>query len=103
MADLVTITQTLKRKKVGLRILVMNLDTTTPTGRLMLNLLAWIVHEAGRHAWKLTATWPRSSLLSFPSPSRECRLRGGAHEKLAWCDRDKHGCLACTRSKRSLL
>jgi hypothetical protein len=66
VADLVTLTQTLKRKKVGLRVLAMNLDTTTSTGRLMLNLLAWIVHEAGRHAWKLTATWPRSSLLSFP-------------------------------------
>ena len=42
MADLVTITQTLKRKKVGLRVLAMNLDTTTSTGRLMLNLLGSI-------------------------------------------------------------
>jgi len=42
VADLVTITQTLKRKKVGLRVLAMNLDTTTSTGRLMLNLLGSI-------------------------------------------------------------
>jgi DNA invertase Pin-like site-specific DNA recombinase len=42
VSDLVSITQTLKRKKVGLRILAMNLDTTTSTGRLMLNLLGSI-------------------------------------------------------------
>ena len=42
VADLVSITQTLKRKKVGLRILAMNLDTATSTGRLMLNLLGSI-------------------------------------------------------------
>jgi DNA invertase Pin-like site-specific DNA recombinase len=42
VADLVTLTQTLKRKKVGLRVLGMNLDTTTSTGRLMLNLLGSI-------------------------------------------------------------
>src|ERR687897_744966 len=42
VADLVTLTQTLKRKKVGLRVLAMNLDTTTSTGRLMLNLLGSI-------------------------------------------------------------
>jgi len=42
VADLVDITQTLKRKKVGLRVLAMNLDTTTSTGRLMLNLLGSI-------------------------------------------------------------
>ncbi len=39
VSDLVTITETLKRKGVGLRILAMNLDTSTPTGKLMLNLL----------------------------------------------------------------
>lgn len=27
----------------------------------------------------------------------ESRLSGGAHEKLAWCDRDLHGRLACAR------
>ena len=32
----------LKRKKVALRILSMNLDTGTPTGKLMLNLLGAI-------------------------------------------------------------
>ena len=42
VADLVTLTQTLKRKKVGLRVLAMNLDTATSTGRLMLNLLGSI-------------------------------------------------------------
>ncbi len=42
VADLVTITETLKRKGVGLRILAMNLDTSTPTGKLMLNLLGSI-------------------------------------------------------------
>ena len=42
MADLVAITQTLKRKGVGLRILAMNLDTSTPTGKLMVNLLGSI-------------------------------------------------------------
>jgi DNA invertase Pin-like site-specific DNA recombinase len=42
VADLVAITQTLKRKGVGLRILAMNLDTSTPTGKLMVNLLGSI-------------------------------------------------------------
>jgi len=42
VADLVAITETLKRKGVGLRILAMNLDTGTPTGKLMLNLLGSI-------------------------------------------------------------
>ncbi len=42
VADLVTITNALRRKKVGLRILSMNLDTTTPTGKLLLNLVGCI-------------------------------------------------------------
>lgn len=42
VSDLVTITEILKRKGVGLRILAMNLDTSTPTGKLMLNLLGSI-------------------------------------------------------------
>ena len=42
VADLVAITEALKRKKVELRILSMNLDTSTPTGKLMLNLLGAI-------------------------------------------------------------
>ena len=42
VADLVAITETLKRKGVGLRILAMNLDTSTPTGKLMMNLLGSI-------------------------------------------------------------
>ena len=42
VADLVAITRTLKRKGVGLRILAMNLDTSTPTGKLMVNLLGSI-------------------------------------------------------------
>ena len=42
VADLVSITKTLREKGVALRILSMNLDTTTPTGKLMLNLLGSI-------------------------------------------------------------
>lgn len=42
VADLVTITETLKGKSVALRILSMNLDTGTPTGKLMVNLLGSI-------------------------------------------------------------
>ncbi|MGX5830075.1 recombinase family protein [Mesorhizobium sp. 43Arga] len=42
VADLVTITEALRAKGVGLRILAMNLDTSTPTGKLMLNLLGSI-------------------------------------------------------------
>src|SRR5262245_19156288 len=39
MTDLVTITSKLKTKGVELQVLAMNLDTTTPTGKLMLNLM----------------------------------------------------------------
>ncbi|WP_265516007.1 recombinase family protein [Nitratireductor luteus] len=42
VADLVAITETLRVKGVELRILSMNLDTATPTGKLMLNLLGSI-------------------------------------------------------------
>lgn len=42
VADLVSITEKLRRKGVGLQILAMNLDTSTPTGKLMLNLLGSI-------------------------------------------------------------
>lgn len=42
VADLVSITERLKVKRVGLRILAINLDTDTPTGKLMLNLLGSI-------------------------------------------------------------
>lgn len=42
VADLVRITGHLKEKGVELRILAMNLDTSTPTGKLMLNLLGSI-------------------------------------------------------------
>lgn len=42
VVDLVAITETLRTKGVALRILSMNLDTTTPTGKLMLNLLGSI-------------------------------------------------------------
>ena len=42
VADLVAVTEALKRKKVELQILSMNLDTSTPTGKLMLNLLGAI-------------------------------------------------------------
>lgn len=40
--DLVAVTQRLKTKGVTLHILGMNLDTSTPTGKLMLNLLGSI-------------------------------------------------------------
>jgi DNA invertase Pin-like site-specific DNA recombinase len=39
MTDLVAITSKLKVKGVELQILAMNLDTSTPTGKLMLNLM----------------------------------------------------------------
>lgn len=42
MQDLMKIVETVHRKKAALRILNMNLDTGTPTGRLMLNLLGSI-------------------------------------------------------------
>lgn len=42
VADLVTITSALKAKGVELRILAINLDTSTPTGKLMLNLMGSI-------------------------------------------------------------
>ncbi len=40
--DLVSIMATLNAKSAGLRILSLNLDTDTPTGKLMVNLLASI-------------------------------------------------------------
>lgn len=40
--DLVDITRRLERKGVTLRILQLNLDTSTPTGKLMLNMLGSI-------------------------------------------------------------
>jgi len=42
VADLVAITERLRFKGVALRVLSMNFDTTTPTGKLMLNLLGSI-------------------------------------------------------------
>jgi DNA invertase Pin-like site-specific DNA recombinase len=42
VADLVDITRTLDRKGVSLSILDLSLDTSTPTGQLMLNLLGSI-------------------------------------------------------------
>ena len=42
VTDLVSITEALRAKGVALRILAMNLDTSAPTGKLMLNLLGSI-------------------------------------------------------------
>lgn len=42
VVDLVCIMETLRTKGVALRILSMNLDTATPTGKLMVNLLGSI-------------------------------------------------------------
>src|SRR3546814_6109684 len=42
VAYLVAITEALRDKGVGLRVLSLNLDTATPTGKLMLNLLGSI-------------------------------------------------------------
>ena len=39
VADLMTILQTLERKRVGVRILNLGMDTQTPTGKLMLTVL----------------------------------------------------------------
>ena len=40
VADFVEVSGRLERKGVGLRVLAMNLDTQTPTGKLMLNVLS---------------------------------------------------------------
>lgn len=42
VADLVKITERLKAKGVSLQILALNLDTSTPTGKLMINMLGSI-------------------------------------------------------------
>jgi DNA invertase Pin-like site-specific DNA recombinase len=42
VSDLLTIIQTLENKKVGIRILNLGMDTQTPTGKLMLTVLAGI-------------------------------------------------------------
>jgi DNA invertase Pin-like site-specific DNA recombinase len=42
ISDLMSIIQTLHRKKVGLRILNLGIDTQTPTGKLMLTVLGGI-------------------------------------------------------------
>lgn len=42
MSDLMSIWETLKRKKVELRILNLGIDTNTPTGKLMIQLLGAI-------------------------------------------------------------
>lgn len=39
MSNLMDIQATIERKKASLRILAMNLDTTTPTGKLMMNVM----------------------------------------------------------------
>jgi DNA invertase Pin-like site-specific DNA recombinase len=51
MRDLVEIVARIEAKGAGLRILAMNLDTTTPTGRLMMNVLGSV------------AEWERSVML----------------------------------------
>jgi DNA invertase Pin-like site-specific DNA recombinase len=45
VSDLVAIIDRLEKKGVSLRILSMGIDTATPTGRLMLNLLAHPIHR----------------------------------------------------------
>lgn len=40
VADFIAISERLAKKGVGLKVLAMNLDTTTPTGTLMLNVLS---------------------------------------------------------------
>ena len=47
VSHLARVVETLQRKDVALRILNLNLDTATPTGKLMINLLACIAHHAG--------------------------------------------------------
>ncbi len=42
VSDLITIIETLKQKKVGVRILNLGMDTKTPTGKLMLTVLGGI-------------------------------------------------------------
>lgn len=48
--DLVRITRTLDDKRVTLRVLNMQLDTATPTGKLMLNLIGSIAQFERDHA-----------------------------------------------------
>ena len=43
VADLLTIIHTLEQKKVVIRILNLGMDTETPTGKLMLTVLAGVV------------------------------------------------------------
>jgi DNA invertase Pin-like site-specific DNA recombinase len=46
VADLCNILTELERKEVSFRVLNMNLDTTTPTGKLILNLLGSIARSS---------------------------------------------------------
>jgi DNA invertase Pin-like site-specific DNA recombinase len=51
MTDLVGITARLKAKGVELQVLAMNLDTSTPTGKLMLNLMGSFAEFERRSCW----------------------------------------------------
>ena len=48
VADLMNIVNTLERKKVGLRILDLGMDTQTPTGTLMLTIVTAIAQLSER-------------------------------------------------------
>jgi Resolvase, N terminal domain len=67
VADLLTIQEIIERKGASLRILALNLDTTTPTGKLMLNLLGSIAQFereldlAMEPLARLQRLWPRGA------------------------------------------
>ena len=85
MADLVAITSKLKAKGVELQVLAMNLDTSTPTGKLMLNLMGSfaefereIMLERQREGVAKAPKSSRTSCVtslrsSAPRPSKKCR------------------------------
>ena len=49
--DLVRIIETLEEKQATLRIMAMNLDTSTPTGRLLLNLVGSVAQFEEKSCW----------------------------------------------------
>lgn len=70
LADLVAIPEALRAKGVGLRILMMSLDTSTPTGKLMLNLLGSIAEFERESVKASPRPRPRGSILAAsPQPA----------------------------------
>ncbi|WP_343057468.1 recombinase family protein [Chthonobacter rhizosphaerae] len=104
---LMTIVQHLDQRKVGLRILDLNIDTTTPTGKLLLNLLGSVAQfereimlERQRHGitkakaegryegWAPTAVVRPMRFVTSPLPDRRS---GRSRHTLAYRER-RHTC-----------